>query len=227
MVRATNKIVLAAVAATWALAMAGCISTLAGPASDDKKTVLWTSEDFTGWHRYVADPAVDVNNVWRIRRGVLYCAGQPNGYIRTEKEYRNYHLHLEWRWPMEPANSGVLLHGRGPDQIWPVCIQCQLKAGRAGDFILMNGAGLTVNGVDRRDPAKPSVIIEKSPAVAERPAGQWNSYDIYCKSGSIRCFVNGILQNEGTDATPSFGWIGLQSESGPIEFRNIYLLPPK
>jgi hypothetical protein len=225
MARAMGRIALAVVVVTWVSALAGC-STTAGTASD-KKTVLWNGVDFTGWYRYVADPAADVNNVWRIRRDVLYCAGQPNGYIRTEKAYKNYHLHLEWRWPMEPANSGVLLHGRGRDQIWPACIQCQLKAGSAGDFVLMNGTGLTVDGVDRADPAKPSVVIEKTAAVAEKPVGQWNSYDIYCKNGSIRCFVNGILENEGTHATPNSGWIGLQSEGRPVEFRNIYLLPPE
>jgi len=37
--------------------------------------------------------------------------------------------------------------------------------------------------------------------------------------------VNGVLQNEGTDASVTSGWICLQSEGSPIEFRNIYLQP--
>jgi hypothetical protein len=189
--------------------------------------VLWNGTDFTGWHRYIGDPAVDVNDVWRVRRGLLYCRGQANGYLRTEKQYRNYQLHLEWRWPAEAGNSGVLLDMSGPDQVWPVCIECQLKAGSAGDFVLMNGAGLTVAGVDRRNPAGQFVVIPKRTPVGEKPAGQWNSCDIYCDRSSIRCFVNGILQNEGAGATPDFGWIGLQSEGHPVEFRNIYLLPVK
>ena len=45
------------------------------------------------------------------------------------------------------------------------------------------------------------------------------------KGGSIRCYVNGVLQNEGTGATLKSGWICLQSEGSPIEFRNIYILP--
>ena len=41
----------------------------------------------------------------------------------------------------------------------------------------------------------------------------------------LKLTVNGVLQNEGTDATPSSGPICLQSEGSPIEFRNIYLEP--
>jgi len=205
-------------------ALAGCRGT-PGIASLDEKAVLWNGTDFTGWYRYVADPTVDVNSVWRVRNHVIRCSGKPDGYMRTENRYKNYRLHVEWRWPEQAANSGVLLHMSGPDQLWPTCIECQLKAGNAGDFVLMNGAGLTVNGIDWQDAAKQFVAIEKKALVREKPAGQWNVYEIHCKKGTIRCFVNGVLQNEGMKAEPNTGWIGLQSEGGPIEFRNIYLLP--
>ena len=223
MVRAVSRIGWL-VAITSLLALAGCRST-PGTTSPDEKVMLWNGTDFTGWYRYVADPTVDVNDVWRIRNHVIRCSGKPDGYMRTENRYKNYRLHVEWRWPEQTANSGVLLHMSGPDQLWPTCIECQLKAGNAGDFVLMNGAGLTVNGIDRQDPSKQFVAIEKKSPIGEKPAGQWNVYEIHCKKGKIRCFVNGILQNEGTKAKPSSGWIGLQSEGGPIEFRNIYLLP--
>ena len=60
---------------------------------------------------------------------------------------------------------------------------------------------------------------------SEKPPGQWNTYEISCKADTIRCYVNGVLQNEGTGATDTAGWICLQSEGGPIEFRNIYIEP--
>ncbi len=214
------------VAMTSLVALTGCRST-SGTASPGEKVVLWNGTDFTGWHRYVADPTVDVNSVWRIHSRVIRCSGKPDGYLRTENRYKNYRLHVEWRWPVETANSGVLLHINGPDQLWPTCIECQLKAGNAGDFVLMNGADLTVNGISRQEPSKQFVAIEKKATVSEKPAGQWNVCEVLCNRGTIRCYINGILQNEGTKAKPNTGWIGLQSEGGPIEFRNIYLLPAK
>ncbi len=224
MVRTTGK------AGSWIVVLislavlAGCHNTLGGR-SAGKKTMLWNGRDFTGWTRVVADPAADVNNVWRVRGDTLCCTGKPNGYIRTKDSYSNYHLHLEWRWPETPTNSGVLLHAGGADTVWPACIECQLKAGSAGDLVLINGTGIAVDGVDRKNSARQFVVIEKKLPTSELPAGQWNSYDIYCKGDSIRCLVNGTLQNEGTGASVTSGWICLQSEGSPIEFRNIYLQP--
>ena len=143
--------------------------------------------------------------------------------MRTEAKYENYKLHLEWRWAAEPTNSGVLLHASGTEKVWPRCVECQLKAGSAGDFVLINGTGVTVDGRDMQDVNKQFVGVGKKQASSEKPVGQWNTYDIECKGDTIRCSVNGVLQNEGTNATDTAGWICLQSEGSPIEFRNIYI----
>jgi hypothetical protein len=100
------------------------------------KTRLWNGKDFSGWKLHVDDKTVDVDSVWSVTDGVIHCKGVPNGYIRTLKDYSNYKLHLEWRWAEKPTNSGVLLHASGPDKVWPKCIESQLQAGNAGDFVL-------------------------------------------------------------------------------------------
>ncbi|MCU0918495.1 MAG: DUF1080 domain-containing protein [Planctomycetes bacterium] len=222
MMRMTGKAGLGIVVCVALAGLLGCQSKPEGKLPG-KRIQLWNGKDFAGWTRFVAEPGVEVNDVWSVRNGVLYCSGQPNGYIRTQNRYENYHLHLEWRWPETPTNSGVLLHAGGQDQVWPVCIECQLKAGSAGDFVLMGGAALTVAGTERRNPAEKFVVIKKRAVSGEKRAGLWNTYDIYCRDGAIRCVVNGIFQNEGTKADPTSGWICLQSEGGPVEFRNIYL----
>ncbi len=222
--RTAGRLALWMVVGVTLVGLTGCKGALKS-GSDGKKTVLWNGQDFTGWVRVLADPSADANDVWWVRGDGIYCKGQPNGYLRTAKRHNNYHLHVEWRWPETPGNSGVLLHMDGPDKVWPECIEVQLKAGNAGDFVLMNGTSLTVDGTDRKDPSKQFVLIAKKAATSEKPAGQWNSYDIHCQGGSIRCYVNGVLQNEGIAASPATGYIGLQSEGSPIEFRNIYLLP--
>ena len=224
MTRTTANVGLCLMVAVVTFALMGCEGGL-GFLSGGKKVVLWNGKDFNGWERFVPDATVDVNDIWRIREGSIYCKGVPKGYIRTKNTHKNYHLHVEWRWPEEPTNSGVLLHAGGPDQVWPKCIECQLKAGSAGDLVLISGTGITVDGVDHQKPDRQFVVVEKMAPTSEKPAGQWNSYDIHCKGDSVRCFVNGVLQNEGTAATVTSGWICLQSEGSPIEFRNIYLLP--
>ena len=203
--------------------LTGCEGGLFGA----KRVTLWNGHNFSGWKLFIPDDTIDVADVWSIQDGVIRCEGKPNGYMRTKHQFKNYRLHLEWRWPGEPANSGVLLHASGPDKVWPKCIECQLKSGSAGDMVLMNGAGITIDGENKQDVEKQFVVIPKKEQSSEKPAGQWNTYEIYCRKDTIRCYVNDIPQNEGNNATITKGWICLQSEGGPIEFRNIYLEPLK
>ena len=188
-----------------------------GPVVPKKKTPLWNGKDFASWKLFVPDPQVDTNTVWLVKDGVIHCTGNPTGYMRTETDYANYKLHVEWRWPARPGNSGVLVHISGPDTVWPKSIECQLQARSAGDFWVIGGTDFKehTNPDDRRVPKK-----EKS---SEKKRGEWNEYDIICKDNTIRVFVNGVLQNEATETTVTSGKIGFQSEGRPIEFRNIYL----
>jgi len=200
--------------------LAGCQQSVSGP---QQKVMLWNGKDFTGWKLYIPDEGVNVNDIWSVKDGVVHCKGKPNGYMRTKSKYSNYRLHLEWRWPDEPTNSGVLLHASGPDQVWPKCIECQLKSGSAGDFVLIGGTGITVDGKDMQNIEKQFVVTPKKQQSSEKPTGQWNTYEIHCDKDTIRCYVNEVLQNEGTATTQTAGWICIQSEGSPIEFRNIYI----
>jgi hypothetical protein len=203
---------------------------------------LFNGKDLTGWKLYVDDKTVDPNEIWSVKNGgtysisklngptremespgVIHCAGKPNSYLRTESVYSNYKLHLEWRWVDEPTNSGVLLHASGKDKIWPKSIEAQLKADNAGDLVLIDHTGITVSGIKYHDPKEMFVTVAKRNYSTEKKPGQWNSYDIYCEGDSIYVCVNGKLQNLARKATDTEGWICLQSEGSPIEFRNIYI----
>ncbi len=196
-----------------------------GVIQPEKKMMLFNGKDFTGLERFIPDASVNVDDVWQVKDGVIHCTGKPSGFLRTKSEYANYHLHVEWRWPNEPTNSGVLLHATGEKEVWPKCIEAQLKMGQAGDLVLMKGAGIAIYGQMHQDASKKYVIIPKRRPSSEQPPGLWNDYDIYCQEGKIDLYVNGILQNEGAQATLTSGKICLQSEGSPIEFRNIYVEP--
>ena len=114
------------------------------------------------------------------------------------------------------------------DKEWPLCIEAQLKTGAAGDIVLIgHGAGITVG--DSVYFITPDVrrykTSPKFEASSEVAAGEWNVYEITCSGGGVELVVNGVLQNVGFDAAFSEGRIGLQSEGGPMEFREVYLVP--
>ena len=185
---------------------------------------LFNGENFDGWTLFLPGDSVAVEDVWSIKDGVVHCTGQPNGYMRTNEIFSNYKLTLDWRWVDEPSNSGVLLHCQGENQVWPNCVECQLKAGNAGDFVLIGAGEITVQDTTYVNEER-FLVIEKFNESNENEPGEWNTYSIVCDGASIQCTVNGVLQNSGIEASVESGFIALQSEGSPIEFRNIILTP--
>lgn len=176
---------------------------------------LFDGKTLAGWTFVSAGTNAPAESIWRATNGVIFCEGKPFGYARTLTKYRDYQLHVEWRWPEKPGNSGVFLHMTPPDKVWALCFEAQLLAGHAGDVLLGGGSHLT--GVT--DP-KVKSMPRQQPS-SEKPAGEWNSYDITCRGNSITVVVNGVLQNSVRGTSVDSGAIGLQAEGTPVEFRNI------
>ncbi len=186
------------------------------------KTVdLFNGKDFKGWTMFLEDPDIDPKSVWKAKDGAIWCKGDPLGFIRTTKKYSAFKLVLEWRWPEEPTNSGVLVWMTDEKKIWPLSMEAQLKHERAGDVVGM--------GCDfKENQSKEGEFYRYAPRKkdsSEKKPGEWNTYEIVCKKGSMELKVNGKLQNKGTGMKIHKGYIGLQSEGSPIMFRNIKLTP--
>jgi 3-keto-disaccharide hydrolase len=196
------------------------------PAADEIR--LFNGRDLSGWTSFLersgpnAGGSMRMEDVWKVEGGRIRCSGVPNGYIRTAADYKDFVLTLEWRWAEKPGNSGVLLRILGPDKIWPKTIEAQLMSGNAGDFWLMDGATLDSDPA-RVDPKAANHRLKMK--AAERPAGEWNVYEITMDGSWVLLKINGEVVNEGTGADEVAGKIGLQSEGAPIEFRNIRLTP--
>lgn len=184
---------------------------------------LFNGKDFSGWSFDNIDPKVEAGTVWSVRDGILVCQGRPPGVIRSDKEFSNYELNLEWRWAPDtkPENSGVLIHASTPREafVWPKSIEVQLAAGHAGDFWMI-GEKVTVAGSE----AQGRRWVKKA-ASAEKPPGEWNRMRIRCEGAKVMVWVNGTLMNEGTGLSATRGAICLQCEGGEIHFRKIELTP--
>jgi len=185
--------------------------------TDTEKVQLFNGKDLNNWVFQLRDPAVNPADVFSVQNGVIHIKGNPFGYMRTKESYSDYRLHVEWHWPGEPTNSGVFVNAQPPDAIWIKCIECQLAAGNAGDFVCMNGADMN----EHTDKSK--ISVKKLAASSEKPAGEWNTMEVVCKANTIEVYVNGILQNKGTGLTVTSGHICLQSEGKDVEFRNVFL----
>lgn len=189
-----------------------------------KRQSLFNGKNLKGWTIYVDDSTVNPEKFFYANNGMIETVGVPVGYLRTKKQYSNYRLHVEWCYPENPTNSGILLHVNGPDKIWVSHYQSQLKHENAGDFIV-HGVGEKATICDSvyfsTEAVKP--VIPKLHTSNEKPAGQWNSFDITCKGNTVEIKVNGLLQNVATNCSLTKGSIGLQAEGSKIQFRNLWI----
>jgi hypothetical protein len=184
-----------------------------------EKIQLFNGKDLSNWVFCLKDKSVDPATVFTAHEGVIHITGNPFGYMRTKDTYSDYKLHVEWRWPAEATNSGVFVHGQKPDTIWLKCVECQLMAGNAGDFVCMNGAEMN----ERTNKSTP--VVRKMASSSEKATGEWNTMEVICNRNTIEVYVNGVLQNKGTNVSVNRGSICLQSEGKDIEFRNVFLSP--
>ena len=51
--------------------------------------------------------------------------------------------------------------------------------------------------------------------------GIWNHYYIRCINGEVRLWVNGEEVSGGTNCKPASGYLALESEGSPVEFRQL------
>jgi len=205
----------------WLIAVMLCF--LVGSCTQPEQ--LFNGNDLSNWKFVIDGDKVPASDVFAVKDGVIQIEGNPFGYIYTAKTYKDYTLELEWRWVGEASNSGIFLTIAEVRQgnPFPNGIECQLKAGNAGDLVLLGGSDM-VEYVAPESGRPNFPVIRKREASNEKPAGEWNKAKIEIINGKTTVYINGVLQNQGTNKVKE-GHIGLQSEGGPIQFRNLILTP--
>jgi hypothetical protein len=209
-----------------ALTSAVVLAVLALRATAQERPVpLFNGKDLSGWAPVLDQEGADPARTWSVVDGLLRCTGRPAGYLKTDKEFADYVLTLEWRWPAgtQGGNNGVLVHASTPRAlgIWPKSIEVQLFTGNAGDLWVI-GTDLDVpDEATRKEGRRHKNLTDHS----EKPVGDWNRLEITCRGDTIRVKVNGELVNEATNCSVTRGAICLQSEGTPVEFRDIVLKP--
>jgi hypothetical protein len=186
-------------------------------AADDGFTPLFDGMTMSGW-----EPVGGKPGNWEVRDGLLVTRGEGGGWLSTAKTYDNFVLRLEYK-TGPGGNSGVF-----------IC------SPRSGDPAY---TGMELQVLDDEAPMykdlKPvqytGSIYGVVPAKRghTRPAGQWNAMEITANGPKVTVKLNGTTivdadlteHSDAAEAHPGIrrkdGYIGLQSHSDPVEFRNI------
>ena len=204
---------------------------LAAAAADaDGFVPMFNGRDLTGWTNINCAP-----ETWSVRDGKIFCTGQPTGALRTTRPYENFILEVEWRHLTSGGNSGVFIWGspisapgvpflRGIEvQVLDhgYATQYEQRTGKKpagftthGDVFPIHGATMTPIGRTNGRRSFPSE--DRS-----RPSPEWNHYRIVANNGSLRLHVNGKEVSGGDDCNYRRGYLALESEGAPVEFRNL------
>ena len=106
------RLALVAALLSTALLQTGCLHESANGAADAitpaAKVELFNGKDTVGW---VAFPEAAAKDTWSVKDGLLACTGKPNGFLRTEKAYKQYRFTVEWRF----TKPGKHRRGRAHD----------------------------------------------------------------------------------------------------------------
>jgi hypothetical protein len=197
-----------------------------------------------GWRALGPEDFAPVNSAadtWTWKDGVLHCTGQPVSVLRTAKQFTNVEMVVEWMHEKPAGNSGVFMW------VTPESVEKLTAAGKPG---LPNGIEVQILDHGYTDKIKEkggktdwfgtngdvfAVRVKMTPFPPLSPDGSrsfprkhmarghghWNHYYIRAINGEVRLWVNGEEVSGGTGCQPANGFICLESEGSPIQFRKL------
>ncbi|MFT4537486.1 MAG: hypothetical protein ACI9P5_004871 [Saprospiraceae bacterium] len=200
----------------------------------DKKRNLNTNEWKSLFNEKNLDGWIDVNTsneTWHVNDKMIICSGNPIGVMRSNKQYENFIMEIEWRHMEAGGNSGVFIWSEGlpfKDRKLAKGIEVQMleldwaiQNNRTDDYVhgeLFPTMDLTAI------PDNPRGIRSKSIEKRCKGKGEWNKYIIVAVDGIVKLSVNGKFVNGLRNSGRKKGYLCLESEGSEIHFKNIRIL---
>lgn len=184
---------------------------------------LFNGRDLSGWVNVNCAP-----NTFTVRDGMIISTGIPTGVMRTDRQYENFELELEWRHLQPKGNAGLFVWSHpvtAQGQPFTRSIEVQVLDGRNSETYTSHGDIFAIHGA-RLNPDRPHPNRAMRCLPSEwraKPSPEWNHYQLVCSNGVIKLAVNGKVVSGGSDCSPRKGYICLEAEGSEAHFRNIRL----
>jgi hypothetical protein len=199
-----------------------------------------------GWEALTGADFENVNcadDTWTWKDGAVFCTGLPIGVCRTKKQYTNFELVAEWRHNKSAGNSGIFvwappsgLENLKPGQLPRAGIEVQVldhgfaeqyekRTKKKGDWFTTHGDVFPVGQSKMKPfaPTSPNGSRSFPRKNLSKGVGEWNHYYVRAVNGEIRLWVNGEEVSGGNNIEPRTGYLCLESEGSPVDFKNIRL----
>lgn len=197
-----------------------------------------------GWRALGEPDFTNVNcyaDTWSWKDGLLTCTGKPIGVMRSRQMFTNFEYVVEWRHLRSAGNSGTFvwvpaeaLKDLKPDALPKFGIEVQMldhgyteqyekSSGKKADWFTTNGDIFAVGNskLNPFPPLSPNGSRSFPRKNLSRGFGEWNHYYVRAINGEVRLWVNGEEVSGGNGADPRTGYLCLESEGSPIEFKNL------
>ena len=225
----------------------GCLFSVVALQSQESPALPKALIDGTapGWHVMSEEDFVNVNcatNTWTWTNGFVHCTGKPIGVIRTKKLHTNFELVAQWRHLQSGGNSGIFLwatpesiaalekgNGRLPTGIEVQVLdhgytgQYEKQSGKKADWFTTDGDVFPTGSTTMVPfpPVSPDGRRSFPRKNLSKGVGEWNHYYVRAINGEVRLWVNGEEVSGGTKVRPPTGYLCLESEGAPVDFREI------
>ncbi|MGI6419083.1 MAG: 3-keto-disaccharide hydrolase [Thermoguttaceae bacterium] len=178
--------------------LGGSNMSLAAGKAEEGFVSLFDGKTLSGWHlmngaKFVVEDGVIKHNEGR-------------GWLRSDKEYADFIVRLEFRFMKPKQDGGVFLRSVKEGKNWPdQKYEVQVENTRRMAMIFGAKHDLNVE------------LVQK----VLKPVGEWNEYDIKIVGSRIEVRLNDELVSTSDSATTlKRGYLGLQGEDGAHEYRN-------
>lgn len=178
----------------WAVFALSLLWPGAGNGAEESK-LLFNGKDLSGWVPVHGATFVVTNGHLRLVTGM--------GWLRSEKQYRDFVLEVEWRALESGYDSGLYLRAGSEGKPWP------------NDGWQVNLLGAALGGLVK---GFKTIVPAETPRI---PLNQWVKFRVEVRGKKVTLEVDGekAWEYEGIDAEQ--GYIGIQAENKSFDFRNI------
>ena len=182
---------------------------------------MFNGKDLAGWVNVNCHP-----DTFFVKNGEIITTGNPTGFLRTEKQYENFVLEMDWMHvnTKEVGNSGLFVWGdplpavgtgytRGIEVQVLVNLEYRDKKTNAitatshGDLFSIWGAKCVP---DRPHPLGWERCLPNENRA--KGGGEWNHYKVTANDGVIKLEVNGKEVSGVSKCNPRKGYLALESE---------------
>jgi len=196
----------------------------AARSAEEEFVSLFNGVDLNGWVNANCAP-----ETWSVRDGVIHCTGRPTGAMRTTRQYENFILEVEWRHLSRGGNSGVFIWGTpiaAPGVPFLRGIEVQVldhgyDAKGKNEWYTTHGDVFPIHGATMKPFGRHNGMRSFPSEERSKGSPEWNHYRVVCSNGVLRLHVNGKEVSGGEDCNYRKGYLALESEGAPVEFRNI------